>query len=103
VGRLVLHLFASLAEFERDLIRERMLAGIASARARGRLGGRPRLLDAKKVALAKVMHADKTTAIDDICVPQCVISSASSLRPAAPRSRTQETRHQLGDAVPRPV
>jgi DNA invertase Pin-like site-specific DNA recombinase len=67
VGKLVFHLFASLAEFERDLIRERTLAGLASARARGRMGGRPKLLDAKKVALARAMHADKATAITDIC------------------------------------
>ncbi len=67
VGKLVFHIFASLAEFERDLIRERTLAGIASARARGRLGGRPKLLDTKKVALARAMHADKTVAIRDIC------------------------------------
>ena len=67
VGKLVFHIFASLAEFERDLIRERTLAGIASARARGRLGGRPKLLDAKKVALARLMHADKQVAINDIC------------------------------------
>ena len=63
VGKLVFHIFASLAEFERDLIRE----CIASARARGRLGRRPKLLDAKKVALARVMHADKHVAINDIC------------------------------------
>jgi len=67
VGRLIFHIFASLAEFEQDLIRERTLAGIASARARGRMGGRPRLLDPKKVALARAMHADKTVAISDIC------------------------------------
>lgn len=67
VGQLVFHLFASLAEFERDLIRKRTLAGLASARARGRMGGRPKLLDAKKVALARAMHADKATAITDIC------------------------------------
>ena len=41
VGKLVFHIFASLAEFERDLIRERTLAGIASARTRGRLGAAP--------------------------------------------------------------
>lgn len=46
-GRLVFHLFASLAEFERNLIRERTMAGLKAARARGRLGGRPKKLTAK--------------------------------------------------------
>ena len=41
-GRLVLHMFGAIAEFERTLIRERTLAGLAAARARGRIGGRPR-------------------------------------------------------------
>jgi DNA invertase Pin-like site-specific DNA recombinase len=46
-GRLVFHLFASLAEFERNLIRERTVAGLKAARARGRLGGRPKKLTPK--------------------------------------------------------
>src|SRR3990170_7616784 len=41
-GKLVFHLFGALAEFERDLIRERTQAGLAAARARGRMGGRPK-------------------------------------------------------------
>lgn len=44
-GKLIFHLFASLAEFERDLIRERTIAGLKSAKERGRLGGRPKLID----------------------------------------------------------
>lgn len=44
-GRLVFHIFASLAEFERDLIRERTMAGLKAARARGRKGGRPSVLE----------------------------------------------------------
>jgi DNA invertase Pin-like site-specific DNA recombinase len=47
-GRLVFHIFGALAEFERNLIRERTRAGLAAARARGRKGGRPRALDEKK-------------------------------------------------------
>jgi len=54
-GRLCLHIFAALAEFERDLIRERTQAGLAAARARGRKGGRPPLMTPTKVALAKRM------------------------------------------------
>ena len=66
-GKLVFHLFASLAEFERDLIRERTMAGLAAARARGRLGGRPRSLEAKQVALARAMYQDKNNSVKDIC------------------------------------
>ena len=52
-GKLVFHVFGALAEFERDLIRERTMAGLESARARGRLGGRKKALTPKKVAQAK--------------------------------------------------
>ena len=59
---------ALAAEFERDLIRERTLAGLHAARARGRHGGRPRLLaSAKKVAMVRAMYADKTNSVEDIC------------------------------------
>lgn len=69
-GKLVFHLFGALAEFERDLIRERTQAGLAAARARGRLGGRPKVqaLDTpKKVGLAQALYNDKNTSIADIC------------------------------------
>src|SRR5512147_2729050 len=66
-GKLIFHIFASLAEFERDLIRERTHAGLAAARARGRKGGRPRALDARKAAIAQALYNDKTNAIADIC------------------------------------
>jgi DNA invertase Pin-like site-specific DNA recombinase len=48
-GRLVLHVFAALAEFERNLIRERTVAGLKAARARGRKGGRPAKLSLKDI------------------------------------------------------
>lgn len=54
-GRLVFHVFGALAEFERGLIRERTLAGLASARARGRVGGRPKSLSETKLKAAKAM------------------------------------------------
>lgn len=69
-GKLIFHVFAALAEFERDVIRERTQAGLAAARARGRKGGRPAaaaLSDAKKVALAQRLYDDTTNSIDDIC------------------------------------
>ena len=52
-GKLIFHIFGALAEFERGLIRERTQAGLAAARARGRVGGRPRRLSADQVALAR--------------------------------------------------
>jgi DNA invertase Pin-like site-specific DNA recombinase len=67
VGKLVFHIFASLAEFERDLIRERTLAGLASARARGRLGGRPQALNEKKRVLARSMYRNKDIPVREIC------------------------------------
>ncbi len=67
-GQLVFHIFGALAEFERNLIRERTIAGLESARARGRLGGRPELeVSSSKVAMAKKLCADKTNSIDEIC------------------------------------
>jgi DNA invertase Pin-like site-specific DNA recombinase len=52
-GKLVFHVFAALAEFERDLIRERTAAGLAAARARGRHGGRPSVITADKLRVAR--------------------------------------------------
>jgi len=51
-GRLIFNIFASLAEFERDLIKERTVAGLAAARARGRLGGKPKGLSQRAQAIA---------------------------------------------------
>ena len=56
-GKLVFHLFGALAEFERDLIRERTLAGLAAARARGRIGGRPTVWTSDKLRTAQAMRA----------------------------------------------
>jgi DNA invertase Pin-like site-specific DNA recombinase len=66
-GKLVFHVFAALAEFERDLIRERTRAGLEAARARGKRGGRRPKLDAKKRAQAIILHRDESNTIDDIC------------------------------------
>lgn len=65
-GRLIFHVFASLAQFERDLIRERTMAGLAAARARGRLGGRKPSLSPKKVALAQRMYDEGDTHVTEI-------------------------------------
>ena len=59
-GRLVLHVFGALAEFERALMRERTMAGLNAARSRGRVGGRPRALTTTQLAHAKVLAATGT-------------------------------------------
>lgn len=65
-GKLIFHVFGALAEFERDLIRERTKAGLTAARARGRFGGRPRKLDDKKIKLLQKLSQDNSTEIKDI-------------------------------------
>ncbi len=54
-GRLVFHFFAALTQFEKELIRERTMAGLSSARARGRMGGRKKLLTAQQVKVVNTM------------------------------------------------
>lgn len=67
-GELVFHMFGALAQFERELIRERTKAGLKAARARGRTGGGRFKLDAKRIALAKQLYADpEHHSIADIC------------------------------------
>jgi DNA invertase Pin-like site-specific DNA recombinase len=66
-GKLIFHVFGALAEFERDIIRERTQAGLTAARARGRQGGRRKTLTPKQIALVKKLYADQTTPIGDIC------------------------------------
>lgn len=63
-GKLVFHMFAALAQFERELVRERTLAGLAAARARGRKGGRPSRLDSgeKRIALAMMKNKEMSVA-----------------------------------------
>src|SRR5437773_6518768 len=65
-GKLVFHIFAALAEFERDIIHERTRAGLEAARARGRKGGRPKqkaLSDPKQLALAEKLYHEGNTSV----------------------------------------
>jgi DNA invertase Pin-like site-specific DNA recombinase len=66
-GKLIFHIFASLAEFERDIIRERTHAGLSSARARGRKGGRPKGIDEKKRKAALALKKDPGRSVKEIC------------------------------------
>jgi DNA invertase Pin-like site-specific DNA recombinase len=66
-GKLVFHIFGALAEFERDIIRERTYAGLQAARARGRKGGRPKSLTEKKAGMARELYSNKNNSISEIC------------------------------------
>ena len=78
-GRLVFGIFATLAEFERELIRERTVAGLEAARARGRKGGRKFALTKAQVRLAQSAMAHRDTSVSELC---------------------RELGHQAGDALP---
>jgi DNA invertase Pin-like site-specific DNA recombinase len=75
-GKLIFHIFGALAEFERDIIRERTQAGLHAARARGRLGGRPKALTPRKAQMAEGLYKDKNNTIDE----QCLKSDSLPLR-----------------------
>ena len=66
-GKLLFHILGSLAEFERDLVRERTNAGLAAARARGRKGGRPKGSSIKKQEAALALRQDPKRSVKEIC------------------------------------
>ena len=66
-GKLVFHVFGAVAELERDIIRERTMAGLEAARARGRKGGRKRVMDEKKLALASAMLKNREIPVREVC------------------------------------
>jgi len=66
-GKLLFGIFATLAEFERDLIRERTIAGLQSARARGRIGGRKATMTPAKIRLAESAMGKAGTVVADLC------------------------------------
>lgn len=65
-GKLVFHVFAALAEFERNLIRERTVAGLKSARSRGRVGGRPKKVSEKEAGMIAALMQDPSQKPADI-------------------------------------
>jgi len=65
-GRLIFHVFGAMAEFERGVIRERTYAGLAAARARGRVGGRPAALGEKDLIAARALLRDPAISVESI-------------------------------------
>jgi DNA invertase Pin-like site-specific DNA recombinase len=86
-GKLIFHIFGALAEFERNLIRERTTAGLMAARARGRSGGRPKAFTGKKLTIAQDLY-DKRHSILEIC-RTLKVSKATLYRSLKTRERYQ--------------
>jgi DNA invertase Pin-like site-specific DNA recombinase len=85
--KLIFHIFCALAEFERNLIRERTQAGLTAARARGETGGRPKALTGKQLSIAQDLY-EKRHSIAEIC-RTLKISKATLYRYIQPRQRDQ--------------
>ncbi|MBW8309119.1 MAG: recombinase family protein [Candidatus Paracaedibacteraceae bacterium] len=65
-GRLIFHIFASLAEFERSIIKERTLAGLSAAKRLGKVGGRPPSLKAEDLMIAKALLKDDNITVEEV-------------------------------------
>lgn len=100
-GKLIFHLFASLAEFERDLIRERTNAGLTAARARGRKGGRPKgVSDPNKQKAALALQKDTTRSVKEICE---ILGVSRNTYYKYVRSEDKTARKKPASAEPTPV
>ena len=66
-GKLIFHFLASISEFEKSLLRSRVVAGLEAARSRGRVGGRPRSLDESSLKVAKALLEEKEISVGEIC------------------------------------
>ena len=91
-GRLIFHIFGALAEFERSIIRDRTVAGLDAARARGRVGGRPRALSEDDLAAARAMLADQSITTKEVAKRLGV--SVSTLYKHIPAARAVVTRQE---------
>ncbi|WP_427136786.1 recombinase family protein [Pseudarthrobacter sp. S9] len=93
-GKLVFGIFAALAEFERELISERTKAGLASARARGRKGGRPYTMTVAKLRLAAAAMGQPETKISELCT-ELGITRQTLYRYVSPTGELRPAAHQL--------
>lgn len=102
-GRLIFHIFGALAEFERNLIRERTMAGLKVARARGRFGGRPRKLDKNKTELMYRLYDEKKHTIIEICqiigISKPTLYAYLGRRPKKPKSHDDKQLQDMYDAL----
>jgi len=89
-GKLIFGIFAALAEFERELIRERTIAGLKSARARGRKGGRKFQLTKSKVRFAQIAMQNRETKIADLCQELGGITKQTLYRYVSPTGGLRE-------------
>ena len=88
-GKLIFGIFAALAEFERELIRERTMAGLKSARARGRKGGRKFALSKAQVRLAQASMGKTETMVSELC-GELGITRATLYRYVGPKGELRE-------------
>ncbi len=88
-GKLIFHMFGALAEFERQLIVERTLAGLDAARARGKKGGRPKALNEKERDLAVRLYNERKNSVMEIC--QILKISKPTLYNYVHQANTQQT------------
>ena len=93
-GRLVFGIFAALAEFERELMRERTVAGLAAARARGRKGGRKFALSKAQVRLAQAAMARRDTSVGVLCT-ELGIKPVTLYRYVGPEGELREQGHKV--------
>jgi len=97
-GKLVFGIFAALSEFEREMIKERTLAGMASARARGRKGGRPYKMTQAKLRLAMASLGQLETKIGPLC-KELGITKQTLYRHLAPNGDLREDGKKLLETV----
>lgn len=93
-GKMVFSIFAALAEFERELIIERTKAGLASARARGRIGGAPFKMTPAKVRLAMAAMGKPETKISDLCI-ELGVTRQTLYRHVSPNGILRKDGHKL--------